>query len=70
MSDWIPSSRSLPELDTPVLCCLWDKYYIGILRCDSNVKYWHFNDFDLDEEDEFDNVVAWMPLPAIYKEGE
>ena len=67
MSDWIPCSCKLPKLDTSVLCWLWDDYYIGILSGDSNVKYWHFDDFDLDEGDDFNDVIAWMPLPDKYK---
>ena len=70
MSDWIPCSRKLPELGKNVLCWLYNDYYIGILTRDNhNGVYWSFDDFDL-VKDDFNNVVAWMPLPAGYKANE
>ena len=66
MSDWIPCSRKLLELDERVLCWLYYDYYIGALTTDGASLYWHFEEFDL-AGDDFDDVVAWMPLPARYK---
>lgn len=66
MSDWTPTSRKPPELNTPVLCWLWDDYYIGTLRACGEDLYWDFEEFDLPEND-FSDVVAWMSLPDRYK---
>lgn len=65
-SDWIPCSRKLPKIEETVLCWLYDDYWLGMLTADGASWYWHFEDFDL-EGDDFDDVVAWMPLPDGYK---
>lgn len=67
MSDWISCSRKLPKLGDNVLCWLWNDYYIGMLEYyKDNGVYWAFDDFDLTGDD-FDDVVAWMPLPDKYE---
>lgn len=65
---WIPVSERLPEINKPVLVWLYDEYYLSELHSIGGVLYWDFDLFDL-SGDEFDDVIAWMPLPEAYKEG-
>lgn len=58
---WIPCSESLPEANQKVLTCDKD----GWISVNVNMPYIGVrNDF------ECGYYVAWMPLPAPYKEGE
>ena len=59
MYKWIPCSERVPEYHEVVLVCYKDRD-IGI-------------NFIIDEEDKewFEGgVVAWMPVPEPYKEGD
>ena len=63
---WIPCEKCLPPVKQYVLCWIWDDYYIGYLEPDE--CEWHFEEFDLRKDDDnFDDVAAWMPLPEPYK---
>ena len=69
---WIPCSERLPENPINVLCC----------RTNNSIAIMHFNPilttrypkgFSITDSDGFswrqDNVViAWMPLPEVYRE--
>ena len=66
-SEWIPVRERLPEINKPVLVWVYDEYYLSELHSIGGVMYWDFDQFDL-SGDEFDDVIAWMPLPEPYKE--
>lgn len=71
---WIPCSERLPEetrksywicTDAGYQCeCRWTN--INHLFTDLTMK-WHWHIMDVPQ---YDSVVAWMPLPEPYKEGE
>lgn len=65
MNEWIPTSERLPEINKPVLVWLYDEYYLSELHSIDGVLYWDFDQFEL-SGNEFDDVVAWMPLPEPY----
>ena len=61
-SQWIPCSERLPETEDKVLCCTATKkgiksIVIGYYMAD--MKYWACGMNN--------NVIAWMPLPEVYK---
>lgn len=64
---WIPCSERLPKHDVTVLVWLYENYYLAELRLIDRVLCWAFDEFDL-SDDEFDDVIAWMPLPEPYQE--
>ena len=66
---WIPCSERLPEKEKPVLICLDDGTITdGIFYGIGEIIEW---DGAMDERCfDVDEVVAWMPLPEPYKEGE
>lgn len=66
---WIPVRERLPEINKPVLVWLYDEYYLSELHSIGGVLYWDFDQFDLCG-DEFNDVIAWMPLPEPYKEDD
>lgn len=68
---WIPVSERLPEYGREVLTCN-DGGYIEIQSCESTYTYWEnqFGDWSAIDEDLWDEVVAWMPLPEPYKGAE
>lgn len=62
---WIPCSERLPNIHNRR-----EKYYVTLKCGDVDIAmftecngehWWNFN---------FDDVIAWMPLPPIYKENE
>lgn len=58
---WIPCSERLPDKEGDYLatCCVCGYVYVGISRyliCDDGDIFW-----------ELQNVLAWMPLPELYK---
>ena len=70
-SHWIPVTERLPEVGHRVIFSMNnDEIYIGALHTSDNglkitleptgISYWY----------SFENVIAWMPLPKPYKEGE
>ncbi len=79
---WIPVSERLPEEDDRYLVTLHDNFLgntILILRYSHNLH--ELDEFDFPNEEragwctydnewgfvEYENVIAWMPLPAPYK---
>ena len=65
---WIPCSERLPELNVLVLT-QWGVYYSGEIR----IEILYLNELgrwngDLGEPN--GKVIAWMPLPTPYEEGE
>lgn len=66
MSEWIPVSDRLPELEREVLITLDQNskdpanYGVGIAYYDG--KSWNYDKYPWDG-----NVIAWMVLPAPYK---
>ena len=68
LSKWIPCSEKVPELDIPVLA-QWKRYYsdknhINIL-CLNGLGEW-YGDLGVPNG----KIIAWMPLPKPYREGE
>lgn len=74
-NDWIPCSERLPEIpknsfDTKnyLVCC--ESGVIMTFRwCDGWNCHYNLND-GINREFEVDDVIAWMPLPEPYKEGD
>ena len=74
---WIPCSERLPELDEDgysrkVLACFGNFSGCEILeyRVTEGIGKWYIGDMDEAPEDIGVMVLAWMPLPEPYKEGE
>lgn len=67
-SRWIPVSERMPELDTPVLA-QWRRYYSD----ENNIDILYLNglgEWYADLGMPNGKIIAWMPLPEPYKEGE
>ena len=60
---WIPCSERLPEDNTDVIVC----FYSGIV---TEMRYWGNGIFRGIYEHTAKTIVAWMPLPEPYREGE
>ena len=69
---WIPVTERLPEVGQYVLCYLKGWHYLGKYRVckyrDAD-KYVNHPYFDFNENG-FPDVLAWMPLPALYEGSE
>jgi hypothetical protein len=66
MHEWIPVTKELPDDDRYVLVTADD------VRIPFNARHVeeHGRELWLDEEDdEWDNIIAWMELPERYEEG-
>ena len=68
LGQWIPCSEKLPEVNIPVLA-QWGIYYSG----ENRIEILYLNELgrwngDLGEPN--GKVIAWMPLPTLYEEGE
>lgn len=65
---WIPYNDRLPELNIPVLT-QWGVYYSGEIRIEilysNELGRWYG-----DSGEPNGKVIAWMPLPTPYEEGE
>lgn len=60
---WIPCSERVPEDNTDVIVC----FYSGIV---TEMRYWENGNFQGIYEHTTKSIVAWMPLPEPYREGE
>lgn len=60
---WIPCSERLPEDNTDVIVC----FYSGTV---TEMRYWGNGIFQGIYEHTTKVIVAWMPLPEPYREGE
>lgn len=67
VGEWISVKERLPEINQPVLVWTSGDYWLAELHLLDDVFYWDFDTFDLSGED-FNDVVAWMPLPKPYTE--
>ncbi len=72
---WISCSERLPEDERRVLILNDDsRYLIGFVKETDWGKEWRYQfdmyDDDVYEEKEQGKIIAWMPLPEPYKEGE
>lgn len=68
---WIPVSERLPEKDGKYLICTnWDYPDMDVYRWADGWNCIRLVDDKVDREDEIDgaNIIAWMPLPELYRE--
>lgn len=70
---WVPCSEKLPEEDDVYLVTV-DPRYIAFYVTQIDMLNWHENKwwyFDIDEKPAVfpDPIIAWMPLPAPYREN-
>lgn len=63
LGQWISCSERLPEDNTDVIVC----FYSGTV---TEMRYWGNGIFQGIYEHTAKVIVAWMPLPEPYKEGE
>lgn len=74
MGKWIPVSERLPELPYGCLVTVWDTDFITMDEFENILPY--FVGWDGEQWNDADGaqcpfeVIAWMPLPAPYKDGE
>ena len=64
--NWIPCSERLPELDVYVIATT--QWYEITMACRIGDGEWFINEGVANAYD--DDVIAWMPLPEPYQEGE
>lgn len=62
VGEWIPCSERLPEYDYDTVLCVTDTNFWSVMVY---TKEHGFRSADMDFNGE---VIAWMPLPAPYKE--
>lgn len=62
-TQWIPCSERLPEDNTDVIVC----FYSGTV---TEMRYWGNGIFQGIYEHTTKVIVAWMPLPKPYRDGE
>ncbi len=63
---WIPCKERLPELRVYVIATT--QWYEITMACRIGDGEWFINEGDTNAYD--DDVIAWMPLPEPYREGE
>jgi len=62
LNEWTPVSERLPEYGTEVLTCIRGGY-VEIQSLETYGEYWENQHGDWTD---FDEVIAWMPLPKPY----
>ena len=69
MSEWIPCSERMPEFSTEVLVTMeWGDRHVMSVEWDSQTNELAWEDTIQNFRWDFDNVIAWMPLPKPYEE--
>lgn len=71
-SGWIPCSERLPDIEgntsDTVLVCTIDGFQHMAFWCDD--EKWRYCESGMIKKPmEWTEIIAWMPLPAPYKEG-
>ena len=63
-NQWIKCSDRLPPVGEQVLVWAYGQCYLLTLYEHTNKEgyYWNVDDYDV-VDDEFDKILAWMPLP-------
>ncbi len=68
-TQWIPVSKRLPK--KPEIDGDSDGYIVQTRRvAQPFIGYWDGREWTDEEVDVVDEVIAWMPLPEPYREGE
>ena len=68
-TQWIPVSERLPK--NPEIDGDSDGYIVQTRRvAQPFIGYWDGREWTDEEVDVVDEVIAWMPLPQPYREGE
>lgn len=71
-NEWIPVTRELPALEEDVLVCTKD-YGRGseiFVAWREGKLHPEWNSFSSRLEDGDGGIIAWMPLPEVYREGQ
>ena len=69
VSKWIPCSERMPEFSTEVLVTMeWGDRHVMSVEWDSQTNELAWEDTIQNFRWDFDNVIAWMPLPKPYEE--
>lgn len=69
VSEWIPCSERMPEFSTEVLVTMeWGDRHVMSVEWDSQTNELAWEDTIQNFRWDFDNVIAWMPLPKPYEE--
>lgn len=69
LGQWIPVSERLPK--KPEIDGDSDGYIVQTRRvAQPFIGYWDGREWTDEEVDVVDEVIAWMPLPQPYREGE
>ena len=72
-SEWIPCSERLPSEDGRYLVCMsWEYDNMEVLKWADGWNCFRCPDGKVSRESEIDgaDVIAWMPLPKPYREGD
>lgn len=68
---WIPVGERLPDIDQSVLICTKDGQITDGYRWNSEDWFLAWGEFNGEHTGgEYNQIIAWMPLPEPYKGGE